>query len=194
MIDPTVQIHPSADVSPDASVGPNTRIWHRAHVREGAAVGAECILGKDVYVDAGVKIGSRVKIQNGALIYHGVTIDDGVFIGPQACLANDLYPRAITPEGGLKTAEDWTVEPILVKYGASVGAGCLILPGVVVGRFAMVGAGSVVTRDVPEHALVVGVPAKQVGFVCRCGRPMLADGDSYRCQKDGWVLRLGEQS
>jgi len=193
MIDPSAYVHPSADVSPQASVGSESRVWHRAQIREGASLGADCIVGKDVYIDAGVTIGSKVKIQNSALIYHGAAVEDGVFIGPQACLANDSHPRAITTDGALKSADDWTVGPTLVCYGASIGAGALILPGVTVGRFAMVGAGAVVTRDVPEHALVLGIPARQKGYVCRCGKPMTLDGDVYRCADDGWTFGPGEE-
>ena len=107
-------------------------------------IGKNCIIGKDVYIDFDVKIGDNVKIQNSALIYHGATIEDGVFIGPQVCLTNDRMPRAITSDGQLKGNDDWVVGPILVKYGASIGAGSLILPNVTIGRFSLVGAGAVV--------------------------------------------------
>jgi UDP-2-acetamido-3-amino-2,3-dideoxy-glucuronate N-acetyltransferase len=162
-------IHSTAEVSPLATVGEGTKIWHQAQVRERAKIGRFCIIGKGVYVDSDVVVGDRVKIQNGVSIYHGVTIEDGVFVGPHACLTNDKLPRAITPDGELKCDADWQVGTILVQYGASIGAGAIILPGVTVGRFAMVGAGAVVTRDVAAHALVVGNPARLVGFVCACG-------------------------
>lgn len=163
-------IHPTAEVSPEAQIGEGTRIWHQAQVREGARIGRECIIGKGVYIDRDVVIGDRVKIQNGASIYHGVTLEDGVFIGPNACLTNDKMPRAITPAGDLKQDADWAVGKILVKYGASVGAGAIVLPQVTIGRFAMVGAGAVVTKDVPDQGLVVGNPARLVGYMCKCGR------------------------
>jgi UDP-2-acetamido-3-amino-2,3-dideoxy-glucuronate N-acetyltransferase len=166
----SVYIHPTAEVSPQAEIGPATRIWHQAQVREGARVGSQCIVGKGVYIDQGVQIGSNVKIQNYALIYHGVTVEDGVFIGPHVCLTNDKLPRAITPDGALKTDDDWQVSLILVRSGASLGAGAIVLPGVTIGRFAMVAAGAVVTRDVPDHGLVFGQPARLAGYVCRCGR------------------------
>lgn len=165
-------IHPTAEVSELAKIGENTRIWHYVQIRENASIGSNCIIGKDVYVDREVMIGDNVKIQNGAAIYHGVTLEDGVFIGPGACLTNDKYPRAITPLGELKGDEDWQVELTTVKRGASVGAGAVILPGVVLGRFSMVGAGAVVTRDVPDHGLVQGNPARLVGYVCTCGRAL----------------------
>ncbi|MBC7261424.1 MAG: N-acetyltransferase, partial [Chloroflexi bacterium] len=168
-----VQIHPTAEVSPQAYIGAGTKIWHQAQVREGARIGQSCIIGKGVYIDFDVVIGNRVKIQNGASIYHGVTIEDGVFIGPHACLTNDKLPRAITPEGQLKRDTDWEVGKILIQYGASIGAGAIILPGVTVGRFAMVGAGAVVTKDVVAHGLVIGNPARLVGFVCQCGHRLV---------------------
>lgn len=164
-----VQIHATADVSPHATVGEGTRVWHQAQIREGAQVGRWCIIGKGVYIDHDVVIGDRVKVQNGASLYHGVTIEDGVFIGPHVCLTNDKVPRAITPECELKRDSDWTVGKIIVRYGASIGAGAIILPGVTIGRFAMVGAGAVVTTDVVAHGLVIGNPARLVGYVCSCG-------------------------
>lgn len=180
-------IHSTAEVSPQAEVGEGTKIWHQAQVREGARIGRDCIISKGVYIDFDVVIGNRVKIQNSASIYHGATLEDGVFIGPHACLTNDKIPRAITPSGELKADADWEVGPIVVKYGASVGAGAVVLPGVAIGRFAMVGAGTVVTRDVPDHGLVVGSPARLKGFVCRCGRKLIVEQESgdvfeMRCQ------------
>jgi acetyltransferase-like isoleucine patch superfamily enzyme len=165
-----VYIHPTAEVSTDAQLGSGTRIWHHAQVREGVHMGSQCIVGKGTYIDFDVDIGNNVKIQNYSLLYHGATVEDGVFIGPRVCLTNDKMPRAITPDGALKGTDDWEVGPIVVRYGASLGAGSLVLPGVTIGRFAMVGAGAVVTRDVPDFGLVVGQPARLVGYVCRCGQ------------------------
>jgi acetyltransferase-like isoleucine patch superfamily enzyme len=122
-------------------------------------------------------IGNNVKIQNYALVYRGTTVEDGVFIGPHACLTNDRLPRAITSAGALRGADDWQIGHIVVRYGASVGAGAIVLPGVVIGRFAMVGAGTVVTSDVADHGLVVGHPAHLVGHVCRCGRRLTITED-----------------
>ena len=164
-----VRIHPTAEVSPRAHVGEGTQIWHQAQIREGARVGRWCIIGKGVYVDSDVVVGDRVKIQNGVSVFHGVIIEDGVFLGPHACLTNDKLPRAITPEGELKRDADWQVGHTLIQYGASIGAGAIILPGVTVGRMAMVGAGAVVTKDVEAHGLVVGNPARLIGYVCDCG-------------------------
>lgn len=170
------QVHPTAEVSPRATVGDGTRIWNGAQVREDAHIGAQCNIGKGVYVDFAVRIGDRCKIQNNASLFHGATLEDGVFVGPHACITNDRLPRAITPQGVLKGADDWEVGPILLRYGCSVGAGAIILPNVVVGRFALVGAGAVVTRSVPDHGLVVGNPAHLVGFVCACGGRLRFDG------------------
>ena len=165
-----VSIHPSAEVSPQAHIGDGTRIWRQAHVREHAYVGENCTIGKGVYIDAHVKIGSNVKIQNQVSVFEGVTLEDGVFIGPHVSFTNDLFPRAITPDGRLKSADDWTITPTLVKYGASIGAGAIIVCGVTIGSFALIGAGSVVTRYVPAHGLIYGNPAHQHGYVCRCAR------------------------
>jgi len=181
-------IHPSAEVSPKARIGEGTRIWHQAQVREGVVIGDNCIVGKGVYIDFDVKVGNNVKIQNGAMLYHGLTVEDGVFIGPQACMTNDAYPRAITPDGQLKGNDDWDVGPILLRYGASIGACSVIVPNVTIGRFALVAAGAVVTRSVPDHGLVVGVPARLVGYVCRCGRPMEKMGAAWRCRVDAWTF------
>jgi acetyltransferase-like isoleucine patch superfamily enzyme len=153
-------------------VGARTRIWRQVHVREGATIGESCNIGKGVYIDAHVKIGSNVKIQNHVSVFEGVTLEDGVFVGPHVCFTNDFFPRAITRDGRLKSADDWTITPTLVKYGASLGAGAVIRCGVTIGEFALVGAGAVVTRDVPPHALVLGNPARQRGYVCHCARPL----------------------
>ncbi|HEY69438.1 MAG TPA: N-acetyltransferase [Anaerolineae bacterium] len=164
-----VRIHPTAEVHETAEIGPGSSIWNQCQVRENVRIGAGCILGKDVYIDFEVQIGDNVKIQNGALVYHGVTIEDGVFVGPGAIFTNDKRPRAINPDGSLKSDADWEVGEIHIGYGAAIGAGAVVLPGVRVGRFAMVAAGAVVTRDVPDHALVVGNPAEHAGYVCACG-------------------------
>ena len=177
MIDPSARVHSTADLEDNVAVGAGTSIWHRAQVRTGAHLGTECVIGRDVFIDEGVEIGDRVKIQNGALIYHGVTVEDGVFIGPGAILTNDRYPRAITSTGDLARADDWTVSPITLRFGSSIGAGAVVVAGIEIGRFATVGAGAVVTRDVPSHALVVGSPARRIGWVCACGvRLQDADG------------------
>lgn len=165
-------IHPTADVSPTAEIGHNTRIWHQVQIRDGAQVGANCIFGKGAYVDEHVFIGSNCKIQNYALLYAGARLGNGVFIGPGAILTNDRYPRAINPDGTLKADGDWSEGTIKIEDGASIGAGAVLVTGITIGKFAMIAAGSVVTRSVPSHALFVGTPAIQRGWVCRCGRPL----------------------
>ncbi len=162
-------VHPTAEVSPEASVGEGTRIWQDCQVREGAVIGSNCILSKGVYVDLGVRIGDNVKIQNGVSIYHGVTLEDGVFCGPHCVFTNDRQPRAINPDGTLKTGTDWSVSETVVRYGAAIGSHATLVCGITVGRWAMVGAGAVVTHDVPDHGLVYGNPARLYAFVCECG-------------------------
>jgi UDP-2-acetamido-3-amino-2,3-dideoxy-glucuronate N-acetyltransferase len=184
-------VHPDAEVSPEAQVGTGTRIWRQAQIREYAQIGETCNIGKGVYIDARVHIGSRVKIQNHASIFEGVTLGDGVFVGPHVCFTNDLAPRAITPDGKLKGAEDWEITPTLVKYGASIGAGAIILCGITIGEFALVGAGSVVTRDVEPHALVFGNPAHQHGYVCHCAR-QLANVRTSEDKIVGWCEVCGK--
>ena len=182
-----IRIHPTADVSPKAHVGEGTSIWHQAQIREGATIGRECIIGKNVYVDFDLSIGDRVKIQNNCSVYHGATLEDGVFLGPHVVLTNDLYPRAINPDGTLKGNDDWEVGPIRICYGAAVGSRAVILPCVTIGRFALIGAGAVVTRDVPAHGLVIGAPARLIGYVCACGHRLVAADGGLRCERCGTV-------
>ena len=160
-----VFVHPTADVSPQATVGPGTRIWQQAQVREGAVIGKGCILGKGAYVDKDVRIGDHCKLQNGVSVFRGFTLESGVFLGPGVMLLNDKHPRAINPDGSLKTDGDWVASEGIVEYGAAIGGGAVVLPGIRIGRWAMVGAGAVVTRDVPERGIVVGNPARLRGFV-----------------------------
>jgi len=192
-----VYVHPSAFVAEDAVLGPGTKVWHSAQVREGARIGAECILGKGVYVGERVTIGDRVKIQNGASIYPGAVIEDGVFVGPHVVFTNDRYPRAINADGSLKSEDDWQVGQILVRHGASLGAGSVLIAGITVGRWALVAAGAVVARTVPDHGLVAGNPARLAGSVCVCARRLREERDGtlvcdhcgrrYRCDADGSV-------
>ncbi len=174
-------IHPTAEVEEGAHIGEGTRIWHHAHVRSGASIGANCILGFGVYVDAGVHIGDNCKLQNRVSVYHGVTIEDGVFVGPHVAFTNDKHPRAIRADGSLSTDDDWTVSPTLVRSGASIGAAAVILPGVTLGRWCLVGAGAVVSRDVPDHGLVTGNPARLTGYACKCGHTLHPKGPAWHC-------------
>lgn len=165
-------MHPTAEVSDRAAIGEGASIWHQAQVREGATVGPGCIIGKGVYVGADVSIGANCKVQNYSCVYEGNTLEDGVFVGPEVVFTNDRYPRAINPDGSLKAASDWELQGSLVKYGAAIGSRSVILPGLTIGRWALVAAGSVVTRPVPDHAIVAGNPARQRGWVCVCARPL----------------------
>lgn len=177
----SIYLHPSADVSDLAQIGSGTKIWHQAQIRERAQLGASCNIGKGVYIDFDVSIGNHVKVQNRASIYHGTTIEDGVFIGPHVVFTNDRLPRAINPDGTQKSDADWVVGKILVRYGASIGATSVVLPGVTIGRFALVGAGSIVTKDVPDFGLVLGNPASLVGYVCACGRRLVMTSSEICC-------------
>jgi UDP-2-acetamido-3-amino-2,3-dideoxy-glucuronate N-acetyltransferase len=189
-----VIVHHSADVDPRARIGPGTVVWNGCQIREGAVIGSECTLGKDVYVDSGVRIGDRVKVQNGVSLFRGVRLESGVFCGPHAIFTNDLHPRAITPSGSLLKERDWEVTTTLVRHGASIGANATIVCGVTIGRWAVVGAGAVVTHDVPDHTLVYGNPARPHGWVCRCGARLetLLDLDAgLRCAACRAVAHVG---
>jgi acetyltransferase-like isoleucine patch superfamily enzyme len=157
-------------VSDDAELGDGTQVWQFCQVRERAKIGRSCVLGKGVYVDSDVIVGDGVKIQNNVSLYSGVTLEDGVFVGPHACFTNDEVPRAVNPDMSVKGPHEWTITKTLVKVGASIGANATIVCGVTIGRWAMIGAGAVVTRDVPDHALALGCPARVAGWRCPCGR------------------------
>jgi acetyltransferase-like isoleucine patch superfamily enzyme len=164
-----IWVHAQADVSVEAEIGEGSLIWRNAQIREQAHLGQHCIVGQNVYIDSAVGIGDNVKIQNNASLYHGVELEDGVFVGPHVIFTNDRIPRAINPDGSLKTANDWEVGRTRVCYGAAIGAGAVIVTGVTIGRWAMIGSGAVVTRDVPDHALVVGNPAQIRGYISAKG-------------------------
>jgi UDP-2-acetamido-3-amino-2,3-dideoxy-glucuronate N-acetyltransferase len=192
-----VTIHPTAEVSDQAEIGPGTRIWSQVQVREGAVIGSECILGKGVYVDLKVRIGDRCKLQNGAFVFHGFNLEYGVFLGPGVMLLNDKNPRSINPDGSLKSDRDWTVSEAVVRHGAAVGGGAVVLPGVSIGRFALVGSGAVVTREVPDHAIVFGNPARLRGFACVCGqqlKPLERKPDSMLMRCPGCGTEVSIQS
>jgi acetyltransferase-like isoleucine patch superfamily enzyme len=182
-------VHPTADVSVDAEIGSGTRIWSNVQVRARARIGRGCVLGRNCFVGLDVSIGDNVKIQNNASVYEGTTLADGVFVGPHVVFTNDKVPRAVNPDGSLKSEDDWTCGTIEVRRGAALGAQAVIVTDVVIGRWAMVGAGAVVTADVPDHALVVGSPARIVGWVSaagqRCGSQQEARDRSSEEGADG---------
>lgn len=174
----STHVHPTAIVEDGAELGDDTHVWHHVHVRSGARIGQGCMLGKGVYVDTGVVIGDGCRIQNNVSVYAGVTLEDEVFVGPSAVFTNDRLPRA--------TVRDWEVVPTIVRRGASVGANATIVCGNEIGAAAMIAAGAVVTRDVPDHALVMGNPARRVGWVCDCGRIVSREAkrpDDLRCER-----------
>ncbi len=181
----------SADVSPEATVGEDSSVWHLAQVREKAVLGRGCVVGRGAYIGTGVHLGDHCKVQNYALVYEPAELGDGVFVGPAAVLTNDTFPRAINPDGTLKSADDWVSVGVTVGRGASIGARAVCVAPVRIGAWATVAAGAVVTRDVPAHALVVGVPARQVGWVGRAGHPLeqTTVPGQWRCPTTGDLYR-----
>ena len=176
-----VFVHESAVVEADVSIGPGTKIWHQVHVRTRAKIGKRCVIGKGVFIDFDVRIGDDCKFQNYACIYHGVELGRGVFVGPHVVFTNDLRPRATTPQFDLLGDGDWEVGSTSVGDGCAIGANSTILPNVTIGKWAMIGAGAVVTKDVPAYGLVVGSPAHQIGWVCACGKRV----ESKNCDSCG---------
>lgn len=191
-------IHATAEVADNAEIGENTSIWHQCQVRPNAVIGENCNIGKGVYIDADVHIGDNVKIQNYVSVYHGVTIEDGVFVGPHACFTNDMRPRAINVDGSPKSADDWVLSKTLVKKGAAIGANSTIRCGITVGEWAMIGSGSVVTRDVPDYGLVFGNPARLHGFICPCGEKLENSGEQEgavmaKCPACGYLTKIKQE-
>ncbi len=171
----SVFIHATAIIEDGVRIGEGTSVWDGVHIRHGASIGDECIVGEKTYVAYGVRIGNRVKLNAFVYVCTGVTIEDGVMVAAGTIFTNDLFPRATTPD--LKTLRssdpDEHTRPTVVCEGATIGAGCIVGCDLTVGRFAMVGMGSVVTRSVPDFHLAFGVPARSVGCVCRCGQPLV---------------------
>ena len=190
----------TAEIAADAVVPDSTTVWGLAQIREGARIGEECIVGRGAYIGSEVRVGSRTKIQNYAQIYEPAVIEDAVFIGPMVVLTNDAYPRAVRPDGARAGAADWEAVGVTVRHGASVGARSVCVAPVTIGRWALVGAGSVVVHDVPDYALVVGNPARRIGWVGPAGRRLVPDTDRWRCpvsdasfiEENGLLREVGE--
>jgi UDP-3-O-[3-hydroxymyristoyl] glucosamine N-acyltransferase len=163
------RVQPTAQVDETAAIGAGSSVWELAQIREQAVLGTDCVIGRGAYVGTGVIIGDNVKLQNYALVYEPARLGDGVFIGPAAVLTNDQYPRSVDPEGKQKRGGDWEAVGVTVAEGASIGARSVCVAPVAIGRWALVAAGAVVTRDVPDFALVAGVPARRIGWVGRAG-------------------------
>lgn len=179
-------IEPSADVHAQANVGDGVKIWHLSQVRENSQIGDGCIIGRGAYIGTGVTLGRHCKVQNYALVYEPARLGDGVFVGPAAVLTNDQFPRSVAPDLSLKGAADWEAVGVTVGDGASIGARAVCVAPVTIGRWATVAAGAVVTRDVPDFALVMGVPARQVGWVGKQGRPLREVRTGiFECPVDG---------
>lgn len=176
----------SAQVAPSATLGEGTTVWELAQIRENASLGTGCIVGRGAYVGTGCQLGDNVKLQNHALVYEPAVLGNGVFIGPAAVLTNDQYPRSVDPDGNLKRASDWVAVGVEIADGASVGARAVCVAPLKIGRWAMIAAGAVVAKDVPDFALVVGVPARQIGWVGKAGQRLSDDGNGrWTCPATG---------
>ncbi len=182
----SVRIAPSADVATSARIGAGSSIWHLAQVREDAELGEGCVIGRGAYIGTGVRLGRNCKVQNYALVYEPAALADGVFIGPGVVLTNDTYPRAVNPDLTLKSAHDWEAVGVEIGEGAAIGARAVCVAPVRIGAWATVAAGAVVTSDVPDHALVVGVPARQIGWVSRAGVRLVAESTEPTAGEERW--------
>jgi acetyltransferase-like isoleucine patch superfamily enzyme len=178
-------VHPSADVDETAEIGDGSSVWHLAQVRENARLGRNCVIGRGAYIGSGVTMGDNCKVQNYALVYEPAVLEAGVFVGPAVVFTNDHYPRDVLPDGSIKSGEDWEPVGVTVREGASVGARSVCVAPVTIGRWSLVAAGSVVTQDVPDFALVAGVPARRLRWVGKAGVPLEKDADGWTCPQTG---------
>ena len=189
-------VHATADVAESATIAAGSKIWHYAQVRESAVVGENCVVGRGAYVGTGVEVGDNCKIQNYALVYEPAKLANGVFIGPAVVLTNDHFPRAINADGTPKSADDWHPVGVDIREGASIGASATCVAPITIGRWALVGSGSVVVKDVPDFALVVGSPARRIGWVGKSGQPLVvdaADATLYVCPASGERYRQTDE-
>ena len=184
-------IESTADVSAEARVPHSAKVWHLAQIREGAVLGEHCIVGRGAYIGSGVRMGDGCKVQNYALVYEPASVGKGVFIGPAAVLTNDHFPRAVNPDGSVKSAHDWEPVGVTIRDGASIGARAVCVAPVTIGEWATVAAGAVVTKDVPPYALVAGVPARRIGWVGEAGVKLIEtdDADIFLCPETGTRYR-----
>ena len=187
-------IENSSLVDSTALIGEGTRIWHNSQIRDGVEIGGNCIIGRNVYIGSGVRIGRNCKIQNNSLIYEPALIAEGVFIGPGVILTNDQYPRAVNPDLTLKSADDWLSVGVSIGTGASIGAGSVCVAPVSIGDWSMIAAGSVVTKNVPNFAIVAGVPARQIGWVGKLGYRLVEDAEFFKCPESGDMYVLHENT
>lgn len=188
MEDKNYFVHESSYIDDDVEIGEGTKIWHFCHIQRGAHIGKRCSLGQNVNVSNHVKVGDGCKLQNNVSLYEGVELENDVFCGPSCVFTNDLTPRAKYPKGSAG------YKKTLIKEGASIGANATVVCGHTVGKWALIGAGAVVASDVPDHALMLGVPAQQRGWVCECGQVLRQTGNSdYRCPDCGRTYQLKEE-
>lgn len=173
MANQSTNVHDTADVASTAKIASSARVWHYAQVREEATIGENCIVGRGAYIGTGVQVSDNCKIQNYALVYEPAVLGKGVFIGPAVVFTNDQFPRAINADGTPKSASDWEPVGVTVGEGASIGAKSVCIAPLTIGAWALVGSGSTVVKDVPEFALVVGNPARRIGWVGRAGHPLV---------------------
>lgn len=181
-----IHVHETADIADNAQIGDETYVWHYSQIREDCIVGENVNIGRGVYVGNGVRIGANCKIQNYALLYEPAVLEEGVFIGPGVILTNDEYPRSVNPDGSQKSNADWVSAGVTIREGASIGAGSICIAPLEIGAWALVAAGSTVTKNVPAFALMAGVPAKRVRWVGKAGVPLLEKREGqFTCPKTG---------